>query len=67
MKKTIATFVLTTLFAVSILLSSCNSPSTENTDKEKLAMVEAEFYAKSELKLAMRIVKAIHVKTYWIA
>ncbi|HEX9739494.1 MAG TPA: hypothetical protein VGA29_01860 [Ignavibacteriaceae bacterium] len=61
MKKTIATFVLTTLFAVSILLSSCNSPSTENTDKEKLAMVEAEFYAKSELKLAMRKLWENHV------
>jgi hypothetical protein len=61
MKKTIATFVLTTLFAVSILLSSCNSPSTENTDKEKLAMVEAEFYAKSELKLAMRKLWEDHV------
>lgn len=54
MKKTIATLVLTTLFAVGILLSGCNSPSTENTDKEKLAIVEAEFYAKSELKLDMR-------------
>jgi hypothetical protein len=46
---------------VSILLSSCNSPSTENTDKEKLAMVEAEFYAKSELKLAMRKLWEDHV------
>jgi hypothetical protein len=61
MKKTIATFVLTTLFAVSILLSGCNSPSTENTDKEKLAMVEAEFSAKSELKLAMRKLWEDHV------
>lgn len=61
MKKTIATFVLSTLFAVSILLSGCNSPSTENTDKEKLAMVEAEFYAKSELKLAMRKLWEDHV------
>jgi len=61
MKKTIATFVLTTLFAVSILLSGCDSPSTENKDKEKLAMVEAEFYAKSELKLAMRKLWEDHV------
>jgi hypothetical protein len=61
MKKTIATFVLTTLFAVGILLSGCNSPSTENTDKEKLAMVEAEFYAKSELKLDMRKLWEDHV------
>lgn len=61
MKKTIATFVLTTLFAMSILLSGCNSPSTENTNKEKSAMVEAEFYAKSELKLAMRKLWEDHV------
>jgi len=61
MKKTIATFVLTTLFAVSILLSGCNSPSTENTDIEKLAMVEAEFYAKAELKLSMRKLWEDHV------
>jgi hypothetical protein len=61
MKKTIATFVLTTLFTVSILLSGCNSPSTENTNKGKSAMVEAEFYAKSELKLAMRKLWEDHV------
>jgi len=61
MKKTIATFVLTTLFVLSILFSGCNSPSIENTDKEKLAMVEAEFYAKSELKLAMRKLWEDHV------
>jgi len=61
MKKTITTFVLTTLFAVSFLLSGCNSPSTENTDKEKLAMVEAEFYAKSELKLSMRKLWVDHI------
>jgi hypothetical protein len=42
-------------------LSGCNSPSTENTDKEKLAMVEAEFSAKSELKLAMRKLWEDHV------
>jgi hypothetical protein len=61
MKKIITTFVLTTLFALSILLSGCDSPSTENTDKEKLAMVEAEFYAKSELKLSMRKLWEDHV------
>lgn len=61
MKKTIAVFVLTTLFGVGILLSGCNSPSTENAEKEKLAMVEAEFYAKSELKLAMRKLWEDHV------
>ena len=61
MKNTTVTFVLTILFTVVILLSGCNSPSTENTDKEKLALVEAEYYAKSELKLAMRKLWEDHV------